>query len=102
MKTKTIMPPQFRDRAAKIMVDVRTSTCIADDDAEVLADILQDELAQFCRAVDEYYWEKYYDAIASARNSAYDEGYAEGYDKGNSDVTFCGIVTHKRCLCHRV
>ena len=86
MKTKTILPPQFRDRAAKIMVDVRNRTCIDDDDAEVLADILQAELEEFYLMLDEYYDEEYCVAVSSARNKAYDAGYDDGYSDGHSAV----------------
>ena len=86
MKTKTIMPPQFRDRAAKIMVDVRNRTCIDDVDAEVIRKILQDELEEECRMLDCYYWEEYYNELDSARNAGYDDGYDDGYTKSHSGV----------------
>ena len=86
---KTILPPKFRDRAARIMADVRNSICIDDADAEVLAEVLKDALNEYYDELEEYYAEEYYIAISSARSKAYDDGhsdgYADGYDVGYED-----------------
>ena len=79
MNTKTIMTPNFMGKTAKIIAEIRARTCI-DDDAEVIKEILQDELNEYCRMLCGYYEEEYDTAISSA----YDEGYALGYDDGYS------------------
>ena len=83
------MTPNFMNRAAEIMAEIRTRACIDDVDTEVIAGILQDALNEYYDELNEYYEEEYYNAIASARSRAYDEGhsdgYAEGYDVGYDD-----------------
>ena len=78
----TVTTPNFMDRIAKTIADIRNRTCIDDDDAEVIEDILKNELKEYYRMLDGYYEEEYYNAISSARNSSYDEGYEDGYDVG--------------------
>ena len=68
MNTKTISTPDFMGRIAKIVEEVRVRTCIDEIDIEVLEDILQDELNEYCRELDGYY-----DAGPS-------DGYVDGYD----------------------
>ena len=64
------MKPDFMDRAAKIIEEVRTRTCVDKIDTEVLKEILQEEL-------NEYYNEDY--------SLGYDEGYSEGKYKGKHE-----------------
>ena len=71
------MKPDFMDRTAKIIEEVRTRTCIDKLDTEVLEDIeaiLQLELNEYYKEVFTY-----------ARNIGYDEGHSDGYDDGHSD-----------------
>ena len=83
MKTETITP-NFMKRAAKIIAEVRTRTCIDKFDAEVLVDILKDALEEHHRNDhDDGYYE------------GYDDGYALGYDDGYDDAFF-GTVAYKR------
>ena len=79
----------FMERAAKIIAEVRSRTCIDDVDAEVLAEVLKDalneyydELAGYYAELDRYYAEEYYIAISSARSMAYDDGHSDGYENG--------------------
>ena len=74
------MKPDFMERAAQILEEVRTRTGMGAVDAEVLTEILKDELNEYCVLVEKYYEEEYYNAIFSAHNTAYDEGYTSGYD----------------------
>lgn len=69
--------------AAKIMAQVRTSTCIDTVDADILTGLLQDAL----HGIADYYEEEFSNAIASVRSSAYDAGYSDGYDDGQSDAS---------------
>ena len=78
------MTPNFMDKTAKIIAEIRNKTCIDDVDAEVIKDILQYELHEYYMMLDEYYAEEYYNAISSARSSAYDSGYDDGYSDGHS------------------
>ena len=78
------MNTYFMDRAAKILADVRTRTCIDDVDAEVIEEILQDKLNEECRMLNGYYWEEYYNELTSAEHRAYGEGYYDGYSASNS------------------
>ena len=80
MKTITTTNPSHR--ITKIMAEVRNRTFIDEFDAKVLEDILQEELNDYCRMLDEYYDEEYHNAINTTRNSAYDSGYDDGYDIG--------------------
>lgn len=57
------MKPNFMDRAAKIMAEIRPVTCNDIIDTEVLAEILQDALEE-----------------------GYSLGYSEGYSEGHSEV----------------
>ena len=76
------MKPDFIDSIAKIIAEVRVRTCIDKIDAEVLEDILQEELNEYCLELDEYYIEEYHIAISSARSKAYDDGHSDGYTDG--------------------
>ena len=86
MNTKTITTPNFMGKAAKIIEEVLARTCIDDVDAEVIKEILQNELKEYCSMLNGYYEEEYYNELCSARSSAYEEGYALGYDDGQSDA----------------
>ena len=70
------MTPNFMDKTAKIIAEVRGRTCIDDLDAKILEEILQDALNKYCRELDGYY-----DAGHAA---GFDEGYTLGYDDGHS------------------
>ena len=74
MNTKTIMTPDFMDRAAKIIAD--------EIDTEVIKESLQGLLSEYCTSLNGYYEEEYYNAVASARSKAYDDGHSDGYDDG--------------------
>ena len=65
----------FKDRAAKIIAEVRNRTCI-DEDTEVLVGILRDELKS-C------YYDGYDDGYFAGHSNGYDEGYYNGYDDGD-------------------
>ena len=78
----TITTPNFMGKAANIIAEIRTRTCIDDVDAEVIKAILQDELNEYYRMLNGYYEEEYYNALNTARNRAYDEGFDDGYDVG--------------------
>ena len=73
------MKPYFMDITAKIITEIRTRTCIDKIDTEVLEEILQDSLNEYCTLLNEYYAEEYYIAISSARSKAYDDGYSESH-----------------------
>ena len=62
-----IKTPSFKNITARVIAEVRTRTSIADVDAEVIKDILQEELAEECRMLDCYYWEEYYNELCSAK-----------------------------------
>ena len=87
------MKSDFMGRIAKIIAEVRASTCIDEIDAEVIEAILQDSLNEYCTMLNEYYEEEYHIAISSARSKAYDDGHSDGhsdgydmgYDAGRSD-----------------
>ena len=81
MNTQTIVTPNFARKIAKIIAEVRARTCI-DDDVEVIKEILQDELTEYCDLINQYYEEEYSNAISSARSKAYDDGHSDGYDDG--------------------
>ena len=85
MKTGTITTPNFRDITAKIIAEIRARTCI-DDDAEVLEAMLKDELTEYCRMLDGYYEEEYFNAISSVYDEGYDEGYYDGRSESHSAV----------------
>lgn len=78
----TITTPNFMGKAEKIIAEVRNRTCIDDVDAEAIKELLQDALNEYCRMLDGYYEEEYYNALNTARNSAYDAGYDDGYAVG--------------------
>ena len=65
------MKPDFKDRTAKIIEEIRTKTFID----ESIVDILKCEL------------EEYFDAeITRARDSAYNRGYDDGYNDGYNNL----------------
>ena len=76
------MKPDFMDRTAKIIEEIRNRTCIDDVDAEAINEILQESLNEYFVMLDGYYEEEYYIAISSARSMAYENGYEYGYDIG--------------------
>ena len=84
MQIDTIMPPNFKGRAAKIVKEIQTRICIDDADVEILKGLLKDEL----ELIDECYEKEFYYAMSSVHSSAYDAGYdagyADGYSGGNS------------------
>ena len=67
------MKPNFMDRTAKIMEEVRNKTCIDDADAEVIAGILQENLVEY-----------YNEAYTYGHTIGYDNGYDDGYDDGKN------------------
>ena len=79
---ETITTPNSAHRLAKIIAELRARTFINEFDAKALEDILQAELDEYYRMVDEYYDEEYSIAISRARSAAYDDGYDDGYDIG--------------------
>ena len=66
------MKSDFMVKTAKIIAEIRNRTCIGDD-AEVIKEILQDELKE------------YYDALHECYDDGYSLGHSEGYSKGHSD-----------------
>ena len=89
---KTIMPPKFKGKIAKIVKEIQTQICIDDADVKILEGLLKDELNEYYHLIDEYYEEEYYIAIKDVRTRAYDngydDGYADGYDEGYSENNF--------------
>ena len=75
------MNTNFMDKAAKIIADIRTSTCIDDVDAEVIEAMLKD-------ALNEYYYSGYDDGRSAGYADGYEvgrsESHSEGYDYGYS------------------
>ena len=78
----TVTTPDFMVKTAKIITKLRNRTCIDNVDVEVIKEILQDSLSEYCTLLNEYYAEEYYIAVASARNKAYDDGHSDGYSDG--------------------
>ena len=80
---------QLNNKIAKLVKEIQTQICIDDADVEILDEILQDGLNEYCTLLNGYYEEEYYIAISSARSKAYDDGhsdgYADGYDVGYLD-----------------
>ena len=76
------MTPDFMGRIAKIVEEVSARACVDKIDTEVLEDILQDSLNEYCTLLNGYYEEEYYIAISSARSKAYDDGHSDGYADG--------------------
>ena len=79
------MTPNFMSKAAKIIAEIQVRTCIDEVEAEVIKELLQAALNEYCSMLDEYYEEEYYNAISSVRSSAYDDGYSDGYSDGTSE-----------------
>ena len=65
------MKPEFMDRIAKIIAEVRTRTYMDKIDTEVLEELLKDELIEYHNEVFTY-----------GHNTGYDDGYSDGYSKG--------------------
>ena len=91
------MQSDFMVKIANIIAEIRVKTCIDDVDAEVLEDILKDELIKYHNEVFTYghgigYDDGYDDGYTAGKSSlegdvdnAYDEGYALGYSDGRSE-----------------
>ena len=87
------MKPDFMERTAKIIEEVRARTCIDKIDTEVLEEILQDALIKYHNEVFTYAYDTGYDdgytvghkaGLDDAVDNAYDEGYALGYSDGTN------------------
>ena len=63
------MKPDFMEKTAKIITEVRTKTCIDTEILEVFEEILKDELIKYHNEVFTY---------------GYDKGYDDGYDDGKN------------------
>ena len=68
------MKPEFMDRIAKIIAEVRTRTYMDKIDTEVLEELLKDELIEYHNEVFTY-----------GHNTGYDDGYSDGYYEGHSN-----------------
>ena len=79
------MKPDFMDRTAKIIAEIRNRTCI-DDDVEVLEAILQDALREYYDELQKYYDAGYDTAYDEGHSDGYGDGYGEGYDEGRSEA----------------
>ena len=87
------MKSDSMNRTAKIIAEVHSRTCIDDVDAEVLEELLKDELIEYHNEVFTYGHNiGYDDGYAAGKSSlegdvdnAYDEGYSLGYSEGYSD-----------------
>ena len=90
------MKPDFMDRTAKIIAEVRTRTCIDKIDTEVLEEILQEELNKYYDELNEYYDDVYAEGrsdgyalgYADGRSDGYTLGYEDGYDERHYDGSF--------------
>ena len=85
------MKSNFMDITAKIIAEIRTRTCIDAVDAEVLEELLKDELIKYHNEVFTYGHNIGYDdgyaadnkaVLDEAVDNAYDAGYALGYYEG--------------------
>ena len=85
---ETIMPPNFMGRAATIIAEVQTRTCMDNIDIEVLKAFLQHALHEcYDAGYDAGYGEGYAagkSILEGDVDNAYDEGYALGYSDGLS------------------
>ena len=84
------MKHDFMDRIANIIAEVHTRTCIDKIDAEVLFEILQEELNEYyddgcALGYDEGYSEGKYHGYDEGKYAGYDEGYSDGHYKGKSE-----------------
>ena len=87
------MQSDFMVKIANIIAEIRVKTCIDDVDAEVLEDILKDELIKYHNEVFTYGHGIGYDdgyiagesSLEGDLDKAYDEGYALGYSEGYSE-----------------
>ena len=89
------MKPNFMDRTAKIIAEIRTRTCIDKIDIEVIEDILKDELIKYHNEVFTYarnigYGDGLNKAVAT-EEATYSKGYYEGYNKGYDDGHESGL-----------
>ena len=75
------MESDFLVKTAKIIEEVRARTCIDKIDTEVLEEILQDALSEYCDALHECYDYGYEDGTAMG----YRDGYADGRESGLED-----------------
>ena len=80
----------FSVSAAKIVAQVRIRTCINKIDAEVLEDILKDELIKYHNEIFTYGHSIGYDdgkayGYSSGHSAGYSVGHYEGYDDGYYD-----------------
>ena len=82
MKANEIKTPSFKNMTARVIAKMHTITSIADEQAEVIKKILQDELEEECRMLAGYYEEEYRNELGNARIEAYYEGYEDGYEDG--------------------
>ena len=80
------MAPDFMGRIANIIEEVRTRTYIDGVDTEVIEEILQDSLNEYCTLLNGYYEEEY----SIARRKAYAVGHSEGYADGYYDSRSVG------------
>ena len=76
------MALNFSSKNAKVIAEIQARTCIDQVEAEIIKELLQAALNEYCSMLDEYYEEDYYNALASARSKAYDDGFDDGYDVG--------------------
>ena len=82
MTTETITTPDFMGRIEKIIAEVRARTGMDEIDTEIIREILQDVLKEYCTMLHGYYEEECYIAVSRARNSAYYDGFDDGYAVG--------------------
>ena len=90
------MKSDFMERTAKIIAEISARTCI-DDDAEVIKDILRNELRECYDALNEYYddgyaagYERGYERggnamVGELQNQSWTDGYDVGYAEGYAD-----------------
>ena len=89
------MALNFSSKNAKVIAEIQARTCIDQVEAEIIKELLQAALNEYCSMLDEYYEEDYYNALASARSKAYDDGHSDGYDDGyESGYADCHAKNH--------
>ena len=97
------MKPDFMEKTAKIITEVRTGTCIDELDTEVLEvlfDNLQEELNEYYNKVFTYarnigYEDGSNDGYTAGEEAGYERGLHDGYDLGYDDGYANG---HESCL----
>ena len=91
MQIDTILPPNFMDRIVK---EIQTRICIDDADVEILEELLNAALNEYCTLLNGYYEEEYSIARRKAYAVGHSEGYADGYydsrSEGYSDGYYVG------------